>query len=143
MVLGAVCPTCKQNYGGPIQLSLVEERWRLAQQLPSVAPSGGGDAVLDVEEEKSSAMQTLAAVYIHRARYAEARELIERVVERDVAEYGAQHPVTLGSKLTLAQALLDMGRFGPGKAVTEEVVARAEGWAAQVILTISLTIILT
>ena len=120
----AICPTCKQNFGGPIQLSLVEERWRLAQELPSTGEYG-------VEEERSSAMQTLAAVYIHRARYAEARELIERVVERDEAEYGAQHVVTLGSKLSLAQALLDMGRFAPGKALAEEVVAMVVVVAAE------------
>ena len=107
-----VCPTCKQDYTGPLQLGLAEALLLRLQRRP-------------VEDaHRLCAQNNLANAYKQAGRFAEAEALYRDILAIDRRVHGPNHKNTLMAVANVGTALADQGKHSAAEAVFCDIVER-------------------
>ena len=104
------CPTCKQNYTGPIRVRMARTRWGLCRGRPE------GDI------DRGDALEHLAISLQSEGEYAEARPLLEARLAGLRRSHGDDAEHTLHSMINLASMRVDMGKPAAALALLEEAL---------------------
>jgi tetratricopeptide (TPR) repeat protein/predicted Ser/Thr protein kinase len=104
------------NARGEVDLAQAEYRDAIAK----LADRPAGDTRL------ATAMQYLGLSYVDEGRYAEARELLARVVEAREAAFGPHHVVVAAARVNLANALTRAGELRAALAEHDRALAIQE-----------------
>ena len=110
-----VCPTCKQQYTGPMRLALAGALWARLQRRP-------------VEDgDRLCAQNTLANAYTQAGRFAQAETLYRDLLAIVRRVHGSNNMNTLTTAGNLGTVLLNQGKHSDAEVVLRDTLQRQQG----------------
>ena len=106
------CPTCKQQYTGPMFVGLAEALWECLKVRPAE------------DDNRLAAQNCLASAYRQAGRYAKAESLYRDIQATARHVRGPNHADTLVVAGNLGNALLGQGKHSDAEAVYRDTLKR-------------------
>ena len=106
-----ICQTCRLPYSGPLKLALAQEWCRRTERLEHSDPT-----------QQFAARTALGNALSAAGRLAEAEDVVRANLASAAASHGAEHRMTLGTRLNLGLVLDGLGKSDEAARVYRELV---------------------